>query len=132
MTAYCFYYKLMGERNFSMDYSKLMYRLVCTVSQSGKRDKEIPVLPQAYSEHRFSDHFIYGYRDFYVDVYEKESCMPILDVHTFSEVVEYQQKWFLVRISQLWGVYDFKGNLVCEVIFSSQNDAIGHLLSNLN
>lgn len=110
-----------------MDYSKLLCRLVCEMPQKGKPAVEISILPQAYAEHRFSDHFIYGYRDSYVDVYDKESCMPILDVHTFSEVIEYQQKWFLVRIKELWGVYDFKGNLVCDITFSSQNAVVSHL-----
>lgn len=107
-----------------MDYSNVLYRLVSEIPQKGKISKEIPILPQAYAEHRFSDHFIYGYRDSYVDVYEKDSCMPILDVHTFAEVVEYRQKWLLVRINELWGAYDFKGNQVRDVVFTSQQSVV--------
>jgi len=113
-----------------MDYSKFLFRLVYEVPQNGKKPKEIPILPQAYAEHRFSDYFIYGYRDDYVDVYSKESCMLILEEHTFSEVIEYhyqQHKWLIVRQGNFWGAYDFTGNLVCNVELESQNDVISSL-----
>lgn len=113
-----------------MDYSKLLYRLVFEVPQkSGNPPEELAVLPQAYCEHRFSDYFIYAYRDGYVDVYEKTSMLLFLKEHTYKEVIEYQQKWLLVRErkTNLWGAYDFKGQLVREIKFISQQTLISSL-----
>lgn len=114
-----------------MEYS-ILYRLVAEVPQRNKTAKEIFLLPQAYSEHRFSDHFIYGYRDSYVDVYSQKSYMPVLDTHIFNEVVEHERKFFLVRIKDLWGAYDFEGNQVRKVDFTSQGELIYSLKSFLN
>lgn len=112
-----------------MDYSKMLYRLVCEVPQKGGNHKELPVLPQAYSEHRFSDHFIYGYRDDYVDVYEKDSGLLLIEEHTYGEVIEYRQKWLLVKEkgTNLWGAYTFKGRLIRTVCFASQQSLINSL-----
>lgn len=102
----------------------ILFRLVVEEPQKDGPLKETPLLPHAYSEHRFSDHFIYGYRDFYVDVYRQETREAALPLHTFSKVVEYEQHIFLVKIDSLWGAYDFSGTKVRDVTFNSMEAVI--------
>lgn len=114
-----------------MDYSKILFRLVYeTPTPCGTSTKEVPLLRQSYSEHRFSDHFIYGYRDGYIDVYEKDSLKFILQPCTFTQVIEFQQKFLLVQDlkTKLWEAYDFTGKIVSKTKFSTQSDLVGYLL----
>ena len=113
-----------------MDYSKILYRLMYEMpTPDGCSTKEVPILLQAYNEHRFSDFFIYGYRDGYVDIYEKNTFNLVLKPHTFSQIIEFKQKYLLVqdKKTELWGAYDHSGNIIQKVKFHTQHEVVGYL-----
>ena len=112
-----------GGKSMKEVFTFMLYRNL--IDSDGNMLKQIPAIPEDYSNFSFSDHYIFAMKNGFVDVFQKDlpfevlhsekPFIAVLPLQKFNYIEMYKEKYFIVKIDILWGAYTLQGKELIKV-----------------